>query len=74
MSNRNAPAFPILLHEGEALPGGVEPNGLTKREEFAKSAMQGLLASGLHQVDDCLCHEAWSAADLMLAYQEKAHD
>lgn len=38
MSNANAPAYPILLHEGEALPGGVEPNGMTKREHFAAMA------------------------------------
>lgn len=34
------PAHPIILPEG-----GAESDGLTKRESFAKSALQGLLAN-----------------------------
>lgn len=68
MRNADMPAYPHLMKAGEV---AKSEGGLTKREYFAAMAMQGLLASGIHQVDDTLCHEAWSAANLMLAYQEK---
>lgn len=57
-SNANEPAFP---HHA-----GWEHKGLTKREEFAKAAMQGLLARGC-QVDDTLAKESRIAAELLLA-------
>jgi hypothetical protein len=39
MENKNLPAFPIMLGNGETSPG------LTKREYFAGLVMQGLLVN-----------------------------
>jgi len=63
MSNSKAPAFPVPLFDGDALPGGLDPNGLTKREYFAALALHGLLASwGQHDVTspDELAYDAIS--------------
>lgn len=35
----------INIPEGHTLVNGIPGNGLTKREEFARSAMQGILAN-----------------------------
>jgi hypothetical protein len=45
--------------------------GISKREYFAKAAMQGLLASGNYAADDDMCKEAWASADCMLGMQER---
>lgn len=71
MIRAKEPAYPVPLGAEEGLAAGMNPNGLTKREHFAAMAMMGLLASGQHCACDSLVQEAWEAAELMLAYQEK---
>ena len=51
----------------------AEGYGLTKRELFAAMAMQGNLASGIHEFDVCV-KTAVFAADALLAELEKKGD
>lgn len=47
-SNADMPAMPVLLNGQKQEKGDINYSsiaGLTKREEFAKAAMQGLLAN-----------------------------
>ena len=72
MSNANEPAYPILLHEGEELPGGVEPSGITKREHFAAMAMQGFLACpGVSATNRHIAIGSVACADELLAALEE---
>lgn len=60
--NGNSPAYPVPLGPDETwAEGRGSPNGMTKREEFAKAAMQGMCAGG------------WSTDPLGTAAQALAH-
>ena len=82
MSNGNMPAMP---QSGDAytdisgykdIPGRIENGmGLSKREQFAAMAMQGLISSwGAHDVTDCdeIASDAVMMADALLSQLEKA--
>ena len=45
MKNKDLPAMPIPLNDGQSFSYHGEADGLTKREMFAKEALQGLLAN-----------------------------
>lgn len=72
MSNKDEPAFPEVIACGpygniyRGLPG------LTKREEFAKAAMQGMLASSFTVYDEkSLAQDAIKQADALLEELER---
>ena len=82
MSNGNMPAMP---QSGDAytdisgykdIPGRIENGmGLSKREQFAAMAMQGLISSwGAHDVTDCdeIASDAVMMADALLSQLEKS--
>lgn len=80
MKNADMPAMPIPddSESGGSLPSAHidenGANGLTKREEFAKAAMQGLCANsipGRHNIPENLAHEAVNYADALLAELER---
>lgn len=51
MDNKDMPAFPLKLKDGEKFDGIGNLDGFSKREEVAKAAMQGLLSCYDAQVD-----------------------
>lgn len=84
MKNGDMPAMPVRDADNEILrlahypvyANGEFATGLTKREEFAKAAMQGLLAGG-YCIDDAhnrltdVPAEALHLADAILAELER---
>lgn len=83
MRNADMPAMPMFNSNGAPVHwsnGGLENDGvmcgLTKREEFAKEAMKGLLASGATyngrtDARDLLAADAVAHADALLAELER---
>jgi len=88
MKNADMPAMPVLNGDNEPadMDCGYYMNsnlaiGLTKREEFAKAAMQGLLAGGYCVSDGDARYrlkdvptEAVNLADAILAELERQND
>jgi hypothetical protein len=75
MKNADLPAMPIT---SEPYPAGAIPTGrlvacgLSKREQFAMAAMQGLAAeSGRYQGPSDMAHDAVRLADELLAELER---
>lgn len=76
MNNGDKPAVPVLKERRGDLSGSsdmfVTEGGLTKREVFAKAAMQGLLANQYltyeteHRIQNELAPQAVLAADALL--------
>ncbi len=65
MKNKDRPAFPLEREDD----GQYDVNfviGLTKHEEFAKAAMQGLISTGSYNNPKELKETAEKMADLML--------
>lgn len=78
MNNADQPAYPLLGYQRGAdsniHPEPVIYEGLTKREEFAKAAMLGLLASDYSTKIDTVKIAEWSVAqadDLLAALAKK---
>ena len=74
IKNGDLPAMPVSCSETLCqMTGTVKPEfaGLTKREQFAMAAMQGICASG-PGVDVDIAWEAVSLADALLAELEKS--
>ena len=84
MNNGNEPAMPLTGNAYEDFAGydgtkntsyNPQCQGLTKREQFAAMAMQGLISSwGAHDVTDCdeIASDAVMMADALLSQLEKA--
>lgn len=76
MKNAEMPAMPVIAFYGES-DGGCSPapsqfKGLTKREEFAKAAMQGLCANPeFFNREELVEDVAISIADALLAALEE---
>lgn len=71
--NANEPAYPVLYITWQPQLGAYDTHlhpGLTKREEFAKAAMQGILSSS-HVSEtpspEYVRDQAYKYADAMLA-------
>ena len=62
--NNGGPAFPH--------PAYQDVNGMSLRDYFAASAIQGLVRSRDHEPPNVLALEAYYLADAMLAEREKA--
>ena len=60
-TNPNDPINPLTTAEGE-----VNQNGMNKREEFAKAAMQGILANGATTTPSSVASEAVLNADALI--------
>lgn len=84
MTNPNDPAFsqPILGEKENGSPYVYTLGGLTKREEFAKAAMQGILAGNTMEeisrfcgpeemTDEWVARKARVAADALIAELSK---
>ena len=48
VKNADMPASPVAIQFGKAYHENFDGNGLTKREHFAESILNGLLASGIN--------------------------
>ena len=71
-NNGDLPAMP-LEREAELASSfnAADTYGLTKREQFAMAAMQGLCATGQYGSFDHVAQDAVKAADELLAELEK---
>lgn len=69
MTKGNEPAYPSCVWVGDSHAGHTQ--GLTKREEFAKAAMQGILAGGWNVHEFGASYLALQHANAMLAELEK---
>ena len=66
MDNADMPAMPISEEATDRIQDGIEIyTGLTKREAFAKAAMQAILS-------DCRYHEEMSDIHIALASVDQA--
>lgn len=77
IKNGNLPAMPITYEAEYPSSIGYEKRtevefGLTKREQFAMAAMQGLCATGQYVSFDHVAQDAVKAADELLAELERA--
>lgn len=69
ISNADMPAMPMVIEKDEY----VWCEGLTKREQFAMAAMQGLCArSDYYHTPQDLVSDAVKCADALLAELDKA--
>ncbi len=57
------PAYPIPLFAGEQLAGGIDADGLTRRELFAAMAMQGVLSGAEYDMPTSIGGVASLAVD-----------
>ena len=73
MTNADLPAMPCQPLGQDGLPSWEMAHGLTKREMFAMSAMQGLCAhSGDYHTFEDLISDAVNYADALLEALEQA--
>ena len=76
IKNGDLPAMPVSCSETLCqMTGTVKPEfaGLTKREQFAMAAMQGLASeSGRYHSPGDMAHDAVKLADALLAELEKS--
>ena len=62
---KDIPAFPTAQYADGVRPSGFD-NGMTLRDYFAAKAIQGLLASDVHDSMKTFAAKAYEMADLMM--------